>query len=288
MLALGVVFGILLLLLLMAGMWLAFNMNDYGVNDWVDDEEENRVTERRSRVTRAEVRMDEVDRQTMQLDEREGRSQEVMAERTKPRGREEIYSISKHSPSVSLDSAISVGSPLDSTGGSLQLNNSLSGLRCTQLLASSDSAALPSVHMSPVEHLQERRGGRGEREGGGNCNGWRGFDQWSKSSRHRMVDRWVDQVQQAIDAGQVTNWWEEVGKRQLEMEGMTAKEVEEFWQSVTWFWGGEAILEERPESSVKLDWRAEVKEQVDKKTDTMEQQAMLREKVAEKIWDLRR
>ena len=116
MLALGVVFGILLLMLLMAGMWLAFNMNDYGVNDWVDDEEENRVTERRSRVTRAEVRMDEVDCQTMQLDEREGRSQEVMAERTKPRGREEIYSISKHSPSVSLDSAISVGSPLDSTG----------------------------------------------------------------------------------------------------------------------------------------------------------------------------
>ena len=88
-------------------------------------------------------------------------------------------------------------------GGSLQLNNSLAGLRCTQLLATSDSAALPSVHMSPVEHLQERRGGRGEREekgergkreGGGNCNGWRGFDQWSRSSRHRMVDRWVDQV----------------------------------------------------------------------------------------------
>ena len=63
---------------------------------------------------------------------------------------------------------------------------------------------------------------------------------------------------------------------------------QEFWQSVTWFWGGEAILEERPENSVKLDWKAEVKEQVDKKTDTMEQQAMLQEKVAEKIWDLRR
>ena len=29
-------------------------------------------------------------------------------------------------------------------------------------------------------------------------------------------------------------------------------------------------------------------EQVDKKTDTMEQQVMLQEKVAEKIWDLRR
>ena len=57
---------------------------------------------------------------------------------------------------------------------------------------------------------------------------------------------------------------------------------------MTWFWGGEAILEERPENSVKPDWRAEVKEQVDKKTDTMEQQAMLQEKVAEKIWDLRR
>ena len=78
-------------------------------------------------------------------------------------------------------------------GGSLQLNNSLAGLRCTQLLASSDSAALPSVHMSPGEHLRERRGDRGEGEGGGNkC--WRGFDQWSRSSRHRMVDRWVDQV----------------------------------------------------------------------------------------------
>ena len=65
-------------------------------------------------------------------------------------------------------------------------------------------------------------------------------------------------------------------------------QVQEFWQSVTWFWGGEAILEERPGNSVKPDWRAEVKEQVDKKTDTMEQQAMLQEKVAEKIWDLRR
>ena len=65
-------------------------------------------------------------------------------------------------------------------------------------------------------------------------------------------------------------------------------QVQEFWQSVTWFWGGEAILEERPETAVKLDWKAEVKEQVDKKTDTMEQQAMLQEKVAEKIWDLRR
>ena len=86
------------------------------------------------------------------------------------------------------------GLTLIGPGGSLQLNNSLAGLRCTQLLATSDSAALPSVHMSPVEHLRERREGRGEREGGGNCNGWRGFDQWSKSSRHRMVDRWVDQV----------------------------------------------------------------------------------------------
>ena len=57
---------------------------------------------------------------------------------------------------------------------------------------------------------------------------------------------------------------------------------------MTWFWGGEAILKERPETTVKPDWRAEVKEQVDKKTDTMEQQAMLQEKVAEKIWDLRR
>ena len=84
------------------------------------------------------------------------------------------------------------GSTLICPGGSLQLNNSLAGLRCTQLLASSDSAALPSVHMSPGEHLQERRGGRGEREGGGID--WRGFDQWSRSSRHRMVDRWVDQV----------------------------------------------------------------------------------------------
>ena len=37
----------------------------------------------------AEVRMDEVDRQTIQLDEKEGRSQEVMVERAKPRGREE-------------------------------------------------------------------------------------------------------------------------------------------------------------------------------------------------------
>ena len=63
--------------------------------------------------------------------------------------------------------------------------------------------------------------------------------------------------------------------------------VQEFWQSVTWFWGGEAIPEERPETAVKLDWKAEVKEQ-EKKTDTMEQQAMLQEKVAEKIWDLRR
>ena len=65
-------------------------------------------------------------------------------------------------------------------------------------------------------------------------------------------------------------------------------QVQEFWQSVTWFWGGEAILEERPENSVKLDWKAEVKEQGDMKTDPMEQQAMLQEKVAEKIWDLRR
>ena len=86
------------------------------------------------------------------------------------------------------------GSTLICPGGSLQLNNSLAGLRCTQLLATSDSAALPSVHMSPGEHFQERRWGRGEREGGGNCNRWRGFDQWSRSSRHRMVDRWVDQV----------------------------------------------------------------------------------------------
>ena len=65
-------------------------------------------------------------------------------------------------------------------------------------------------------------------------------------------------------------------------------QVQEFWQSVTWFWGGEAIPEERPENSVKPDWKAEVKEQVEKKTDTMEQQAMLQEKVAGKIWDLRR
>ena len=57
---------------------------------------------------------------------------------------------------------------------------------------------------------------------------------------------------------------------------------------MTWFWCGEAIPEERPETTVKLDWKAEVKEQVEKKTDTMEQQAMLQEKVAEKIWDLRR
>ena len=57
---------------------------------------------------------------------------------------------------------------------------------------------------------------------------------------------------------------------------------------MTWFWGGEAIPKERPETAVKPDWKVEVKEQVDKKTDTMEQQAMLQEKVAEKIWDLRR
>ena len=110
MLAAGIVFGILLLLLLMAGMWLAFNMNDYGVNDWVDDEEDT-AADRRSR----ETRLEEVDHQTMDL-ERRRRGGEVLEERGKVRGREEVYCISKHSPSVSLDSAISVGSPLDSTG----------------------------------------------------------------------------------------------------------------------------------------------------------------------------
>ena len=116
MLAAGIVFGILLLLLLMAGMWLAFNMNDYGVNDWVDDEEDN-VAERRSRESRLEARVEEVDHQTMELERsRRGRSEELLEERRKARGREEVYCISKQSPSVSLDSAISVGSPLDSTG----------------------------------------------------------------------------------------------------------------------------------------------------------------------------
>ena len=112
MLAIGIAFGILLLLLLMAGMWLAFNMNDYGVNDWVDDEDDN-VAERRNGANRLEARMEEVDHQTMELERRRGK--EVVEARMKV-GREEVYCISKHSPSVSLDSAISVGSPLDSTG----------------------------------------------------------------------------------------------------------------------------------------------------------------------------
>ena len=111
MLAAGIVFGILLLLILMAGMWLAFNMNDYGVNDWVDDEEDN-VAERRNRENRLEAqKLEEVNDQTIELERRR-----VLEERRKVRGREEVYCISKHSPSVSLDSAISVGSPLDSTG----------------------------------------------------------------------------------------------------------------------------------------------------------------------------
>ena len=115
MLAAGIVFGILLLLLLMAGMWLAFNMNDYGVNDWVDDEEEDNVAERnRNRESRLEARVEEVDHKTMQAERRRGGSEEVLEKVV--RGREEVYCISKHSPSVSLDSAISVGSPLDSTG----------------------------------------------------------------------------------------------------------------------------------------------------------------------------
>ena len=112
MLAIGIAFGILLLLLLMAGMWLAFNMNDYGVNDWVDDQDDN-VAERRNGANRLEARMEEVDHQTMELERRRGK--EVVEARMKV-GREEVYCISKHSPSVSLDSAISVGSPLDSTG----------------------------------------------------------------------------------------------------------------------------------------------------------------------------
>ena len=53
---------------------------------------------------------------------------------------------------------------------------------------------LPSVHMSP--------GGGGARRGDGGGDGvgsWRDRDlaagqQWNRNSRHRMVDRWVDQV----------------------------------------------------------------------------------------------
>ena len=52
------------------------------------------------------------------------------------------------------------------------------------------------------------------------------------------------------------------------------------------------IRKEADEAKLRLAVAEKVakglKEQVDKKTDTMEQQAMLQEKVAEKIWDLRR
>ena len=72
------------------------------------------MAERRNRENRLEARVEEVEHQTMELERR--RDGEVLEERRKLRGREEVYCISKHSPSVSLDSAISVGSPLDSTG----------------------------------------------------------------------------------------------------------------------------------------------------------------------------
>jgi len=120
-----------------------------------------------------------------------------------------------------------------------------------------------------------------------------------------MVDRWVDQVQQAVGTGRVANWWKEVGKRQLEMEGMSPGEVEEFWQSVTWFWGSESTEEERAFNvdsrlakmevdgtgqvgNVKREGDGQVEKMIEAKTRSSEQQAMLQEKVAEKLWDLRR
>ena len=77
-------------------------------------------------------------------------------------------------------------------GGSLRLNTSLAGLHCADLLSSKDRVVLPSVHLSPGGGEEDRRG-----EGG-----WRGLDlgshQWSRNSRHRMVDRWVDQVTRSV------------------------------------------------------------------------------------------
>ena len=74
--------------------------------------------------------------------------------------------------------------------------------------------------------------------------------------------------------------------------------VEEFWQSVTWFWGSEATEEERlvnVERLAKMEVdgarqvaNAKVDKMIEAKTRSMEQQAMLQEKVAEKLWDLRR
>ena len=65
---------------------------------------------------------------------------------------------------------------------------------------------LPSVHMSPGGGGARRGDGGGDgggaRRGDGGGDGvgsWRDRDlaagqQWNRNSRHRMVDRWVDQV----------------------------------------------------------------------------------------------
>ena len=77
---------------------------------------------------------------------------------------------------------------------------------------------LPSVHMSPAGGGAGRGAGRGDgggarrEDGGGDRGGYGGGDgggdgvgswrdrdlaagqQWNRNSRHRMVDRWVDQV----------------------------------------------------------------------------------------------
>ena len=91
-----IVAGLVLLLVLLLAMWLAFNINDYGVNDW---EEESEVEQgRREKV------VEEVQREERR---REGQGR-----------REEVYYVSKHSASsISNDSAISMGSPLDSSAG---------------------------------------------------------------------------------------------------------------------------------------------------------------------------
>ena len=99
--------AVLTLLVLMTGMWLAFNLNDYGLNDWEEEEEESKVTEERGEGERR-MRAREVGR----MGAREvGRAAWIDMRRLAGR---EVYCISR--PSDSVDSAISLTSPNDSTG----------------------------------------------------------------------------------------------------------------------------------------------------------------------------